>query len=171
MYLLMSRYFSRAKVAPLPTKLSLALAVLLWVPLAVAQNNLGELLDAGAKKLTPEEFRQELVQRMIVGPTSTGVVIEVMFTTSGMVQGTGTYTLSGTANTLPPSPVNGEWTTDDNGRICTSMRIGGGGTGGMGGGMNLPVRCQFWFKNADQYFFSDSDSDRRAKVLRRTIKQ
>jgi hypothetical protein len=50
-----------------------------------------------------------------------------MYTANGMVQGLGTYTLAGTNSPFPPSPVNGEWTTDDNGRICTSMRIGGGG--------------------------------------------
>ena len=36
---------------------------------------------------------------------------------------------------------------------------------------HLPPRCQFWFKLGDTYFLSDSDTDRSAKVLSRTIKQ
>ena len=99
MRFLMPSPFLCEKSVPKYTRLLLAFTLLLWIPLAIAQSNLGELLDAGAKKLTPEEFRQELVQRMIVGPTPTGGVIEVMFTTSGMVQGTGTYTPIGAANT------------------------------------------------------------------------
>ncbi len=37
-------------------------------------------------------------------------------------------------------------------------------------GVNLPPRCQFWFKRGDQYFLSDSDSDRSARVLHRSVK-
>jgi hypothetical protein len=72
---------------------------------------------------------------------------------------------------LMVAPISGEWTIDDNGRICTSMRMGTGGGASPGLGVTLPSRCQFWFKYADQYFLSDSDSDRRARVLRRTVKQ
>ena len=38
-------------------------------------------------------------------------------------------------------------------------------------GVVLPPRCQFSFKLGDKYFLSDSDTDRSAKVLSRTIKQ
>ena len=54
------------------------------------------------------------------------------------------------------------------------MRIGGGGAsaaGGVGTSVLLPKRCQYWFKLGTQYFFADSDTDRSAKVLSRTIKQ
>jgi hypothetical protein len=146
----------------LPTLLPLAFAVLLWAPLAFAQSNLGELLDAGAKQLSAEEFKEQVVQRIIVGPTASGGNLEVMYANNGMIQGEGTHpAFSGHAF----SPISGEWTTDDNGRVCTSMRIGSSQSA------TLPTRCQFWFKYAEQYFFSDSDSDRRARVLRRTIKQ
>ena len=53
----MSSLFHKEKAVPLPTKLLLGLALLLLVPFAVAQNKLGELLDAGAKRLSAEEFR------------------------------------------------------------------------------------------------------------------
>jgi hypothetical protein len=160
--------FSREKAMPLAAKLLSALALLLWAPLAMAQNNLGELLDAGAKKLSTEEFKQELVQHMLAGPTATGGSLEVMYTSNGMVQGRGSYA----SNVVALASINGEWTIDDKGKICTSMRIGGSTPGvGGGAGVILPARCQFWFKYAEQYFLSDSDSDRSARVFRRTVKQ
>ena len=148
---------------PRPIMLSLAFALSLWTPLAVSQANLGELLDAGARKLSTEEFKQELVQRVLVGPTPSGGNLEVIYAHSGVIQGLGTF-----REWAVPAPISGEWTTDDKGRICTSMRIGGGGGNP---GVMLPPRCQFWFKHGEQYFISDFDSDRRARVLRRTVKQ
>lgn len=72
---------------PLPKKLLLWLALLVWVPFAVAQNNLGELLDAGARKLSADEFKQELVQRTLVGTGSAGTRMELMYANSGVIQG------------------------------------------------------------------------------------
>ena len=87
-----------------------------------------------------------------------------MYASTGVIQGIGSLAPLG----MSWQPISGEWTVDDHGRICTSMRIGMGmaATGGP-----LPTRCQFWFKYNEQYFFSDSDSDRRARVLSRTVKQ
>ncbi len=155
----------------IPTKLLLGLAFLFWDQLAVAQSNLGNLLDARAKLLSADEFKQELVQRLLVGPTASGANLEVIYTTNGMVQGTGSHTLAGV---YPSAPINGEWKIDDNGRVCTSMRISvTGSSGGVVdmGGTSLPARCQFWFKYGEQYFLSDSDSDRSARVFRRTLKK
>ena len=162
----MPSLFSREKAVPLSTTLLSALSLLLWAPLAAAQNNLGALLDAGAKRLYAEEFKQEVVQRMIVGPTASGGSLEVVYANNGLVQGTGSYG----AGYPVVGPLSGEWTIDDSGRVCTSMRIGRGPYGG-GQTVSLPSRCQFWFKYAEQYFISDSDSDRRTRVLRRTVKQ
>ena len=147
---------------PRPTKLPLGFALLLWAPLAIAQNNLGELLDAGGKLLSEEEFRQELVQRMLVGPTATGGNIALMYVSNGTVQGNGALSIQ-SANML--AELTGEWKIDDSGKVCTSMRVGGTN------GAALPYRCQFWFKHNGKYFLSDSDTDRQARVLLRTIKQ
>jgi hypothetical protein len=159
--------FSREKTVPRFTKLPSALALLLWSPLAAGQNNLGELLDAGAKQLSAEAFKQEVVQRVLVGPTPTGGDLEVMYTTNGLISGKGTHTLF---TGIALAEISGEWKIDDSGKICTSMRIGGG-TGGAVGGVMLPARCQYWLKYSERYFISDSDSDRSARVLRRTLKQ
>jgi hypothetical protein len=163
----MPSLFNREKGVLSATLLS-ALALVLWAPLAVAQSKLGELLDAGGTRLSPEAFKEEVVQRVIVGPTATGGTLELMYAANGMVQGRGSSTGLFGASGVPMAPINGEWTIGDNGRICTSMQIGGGT--GMAAVTLLP-RCQFWFKYAGQYFFSDSDSDRGARVLRRTLKQ
>jgi len=148
----------------IPIKQPLGIALLLFAPLAVAQTKLGELLDAGAKPLSPEEFKQELVQRVLVGPTATGLNLEIMYTTSGTVQGL----------SVPAAQVNGEWTIDAVGRVCTAMRLIGptfGVAGGGSQGTTLPARCQSWYRLADRYFLSDSDTDRQARVLVRTVKQ
>jgi hypothetical protein len=161
----MSRQFPKEKTVPLLTKLLLGLALLLLVPFAVAQNNLGELLDAGAKRLSAEEFRQEVVQRTIVGPTQSGGGMELIYASSGVIQGRGQLTqerlTTGTAGTILQS-IDGVWNIDDSGRTCTSIVIGR---------TFLPFRCQYWYKYKDDYFIADSDSDHRARVVRRTVKQ
>ena len=149
---------------PLTIRLLLAAALLLCAPMAVAQTNLGELLDTGATPLSAEEFRQEVVGRMIVGPTATGGSVELMYAANGTVVGTGKLKQEGFVS----PPLSGEWKIDENGKVCTSMQIGGAPAWGA---VVLPPRCQTWFKSAGQYFLSDSDSDRRAKVFRRTLKQ
>ena len=154
---------------PLRDKLPLGFALLLWATAGVCQSNLGELLDAGAKRLSAEEFRQEVVQRTIQGPTLTGGAMEIMYVTNGSVQGSGTSPDAVSAQSRW-AQLDGTWTTDAHERVCTSMRIGGA-AGGYGSilGTALPLRCQFWFKLGDRYFFSDSDTDRRARVLSRTV--
>jgi len=148
----------------------LGVVFLLCAPLAIAQEKLGELLDAGAKVLSPEDFKQELVQRLLVGPTAAEINLEIVYTVTGLVQGSAYgMGIRGAAFGKLPIPVNGEWKTDDNGRICTSMRFGF--AVGPGAGETLPFRCQFWLKYKEVYFLSDSDTDRQARVLRRIVKQ
>jgi hypothetical protein len=159
----MSSLFHEEKAVPLPTKLLLGLALLLLVPFALAQNNLGELLDAGAKRLSAEEFRQEVTQHTLVGVIPSGGRIEAMYASSGMIQGvSGLYTGVPQSDFRYSGPIDGVWNIDDSGRTCTSMVIGR---------TFLPLRCQFWFKYKEDYFIADSDSDRNARVFRRTVKQ
>src|SRR5450755_191825 len=149
------------KAAAVAKRLFVQLGLLLWVPCAMAQSNVGELLDAGAQKLTTEQFKEELVQRVIVGPTATGATLELIYASTGAVQGRAFTPQEAQTFALLPS-IDGDWTADDNGSICTRMTIGKA---------SLPYRCQFWFKYADHYFLADSDSDRKARVLRRDLKQ
>jgi hypothetical protein len=159
----MSRLFHKEKAVPLPTKLLLGLALLLLVPFAVAQVNLGELLDVGARKLSPEEFRQEVVQHTLVGPTPSGTHVELIYASSGMIQGRSSEVAAiGGGGGPVLAAIDGVWNIDDSSRTCASMVVGRS---------MLPFRCQYWFKYKDDYFVADSDSDRRARVFRRTVKQ
>lgn len=147
----------------MPTNLLLGIAALFVAPIAFAQSNLGELLDAGAKRLSGEEFKLEVVQHVIVGPTASGANLELIYASNGQVSGKDTK--SGVSGTMNTGTIDGEWKVDDSGRVCTTMRIVGAG------GVALPTRCQFLFKYKDAYFFVDSDTDRQARALRRTVKQ
>src|SRR5213595_3972476 len=133
----MSRLFQEERAVQLTMKLLLGLALLLLIPFAVAQNNVGELLDAGAKKISAEEFRQDVVQRTVVGAVPTGGRMELLYATGGVIQGT----VNATPGSLPGVPyiaaIDGVWNIDDSGRICASMVLGR---------TLLPFRCQYWFK-------------------------
>jgi hypothetical protein len=137
--------------------------------LAAAQSSLGELLDTGGTRLSTQEFRDEVVQRILVGLTPTGGIIEIMYATNGSIQGLGSDMAAGSQPI--GSSVNGNWTIDDNDRICTAMTMSRSiyASAGMPN-VVLPSRCQYWFKLDGGYFISDSDWDRRAKVIRRSIK-
>jgi hypothetical protein len=157
-------------VVRLPSVL-LWLVVLLCAPFASAQNNLGELLDAGGKKLSAQEFQEQLVQRMLVGPTAAGLNIEMIYTANGSVAGGGTA-----PGGIGRAGLGGQWRIDAGGKICTSMIVGGPLASGAPvanntGGVVLPERCQSWYKLGERYFLSDSDVDRAARVLPRTVKQ
>jgi hypothetical protein len=153
-------------VIRLSTTLPLGLVMLLHGPLAAAQSTLGELLDAGARKLSAAQFKEELVQRAIVGPTEQGGSLEIMYATTGKVAGTATPK-SQTSTHF--APINGTWMMGDKDAICTTMTMGS--SLGNLGGMALPSRCQFWFKLGGQYFLADSDWDRSSAVLSRAFKQ
>ena len=88
---------------PRMTTLPLLIALLGWAPGVVAQTTLGELLDAGATRLSAEEFRQEVVGRTVVGPTMAGGTQEIMYARSGIVAGTG----SPKRGMFMAAPING----------------------------------------------------------------
>jgi hypothetical protein len=93
------------------TLAALAFVSVLSPECAFSQTTLGELLDAGAAKLTIGEFNEEVVQRMLAGPTAAGGAIEVMYATNGAIHGTGTYRAMAHS-----SQVSGEWKVDDEGK-------------------------------------------------------
>jgi len=143
-----------------PATYALGFVAALLSSVAAAQSTLGDLLDAGATRLSADAFKEEVVQHTIVGPTSTGGTMEVMYVSNGSIQGKGTAPMNPQFPIL--GAVRGEWKIDDADRVCAAMVMSG---------TVLPPRCQYWFKLGDAYFISDSDSDRRTKVLQRTIKQ
>lgn len=143
------------------TRALLVLALLLlWARNVPAQKTVGEMLDAGAIKLSTDEFQRQLVQREIVGPAATGGHLVMMYAENGTVEGLGNAPLA-QGNT--GTPIKGQWNFDKSGRVCTTMRYGAA--------VLLPTRCQWWYRLGDRYYFADSDSDRSAKVFQRTLTQ
>ena len=69
------------------TKSALALAGLLGTTFATAQSTLGELLDAGAKKLSAQEFKSEVVGSTLTGPSRTGGQVNLEYKPDGLVSG------------------------------------------------------------------------------------
>jgi len=148
-------------------RLALLVGALTWTSGGLAQTTLGALLDAGAKPVTTAQFKEELVQRVMSGPTPSGGKLEIVYTADGRLQGSGTQA-STASSVVPWAPISGDWSDDDKGRICTSMRVG---VTSAGSSVLLPKRCQYWYKLGMEYYFADSDTDRSAKVLSRAIKQ
>ena len=107
--------------------------------------------------MSAKEFETEIVQRVLVGPAPTGGELEVMYASRGSIEGIGKHPQSPN-----PTGIRGRWMLDDAGRTCSTYSTAD---------VRLPYRCQYWFKLADKYYISDSDVDRSAKVLSRTIKQ
>lgn len=142
----------------LATRISILTGMLLSASTALGQATVGALLDAGASTLSPDEFREQIEQRMVTGPLPTGGDVELMYAANGTVVGMGRNpTFFGLA-----APFKGTWKFDEQGRVCAGMRTST---------FEFPFRCQYWFKLGDRYFLADSDNDRSAKVLSRTVKQ
>jgi hypothetical protein len=148
-------------------KLPLVLASLLWCIPCAAQQTLGDLLDAGAKQLSVQQFMDDVVQRAIEGPLPAGGELQLVYRADGQVTGVGTFRSHAHAKGSARAGVNleGAWKADEQGRICTALTI----VGSARRDTDLPPRCQFWFRLGDDFFFADSDSDRYAKVLRRKV--
>jgi hypothetical protein len=132
---------------------------LLSAALVHAQTTLGDLTQAGAQRLSPQRFDEEVVQRTLRGRLDTGMLVEMLYATSGQLQGVGR---AGPAEWSVQ--VLGSWSAGDNGTICTRMTLDGPTIRAM-----LPRRCEYWFRLDERYFVSSSATDPRARVAVRTI--
>ena len=143
-------------------------AVAFGVSPACAQTKLGEVLDKRATKLTAEEFRQEIVGRYVEGPGRAAQLQwqgseEIIYLNDRSIRGSGRASnLGGAAGGGATYSIEGTWSTDDRDRICQSLKVGN---------FVLAPRCQYWFKESDRYFVADSDTDRSAWVVIRTLKK
>jgi hypothetical protein len=143
---------------------TLALAAMLGSTLATAQTRLGDLLDAGARRVTADRFRQEIVQRSVQGPLEPGVNVEIVHTSRGTLEGAG----SGGAFSYSAEwavQVLGTWSVGDDDSICATVTLNGPTIRA-----SYRRRCQFWFSLGERYFVAESTSDRAARVLARTVR-
>lgn len=115
--------------------------------------------DAGARKLSTEEWKEQVVQTVVIGRSASGGNSEITYTANGVVQGVETHPLF---TGLPLGKVYGEWAVDDRGRVCMkNVRIGK---------VAIADRCQYWFTYGGRLFVAESDSNRGALALARTVK-
>ena len=143
----------------LPIKFAIALACALASAAAVAQMRLGEALDAGARQLSGEEFRHDVVRRPLSGPLAPGVNAEFVYGPGGMIEGRGGGPAGYGAEW--DVRVRGTWRLADDGRVCTAVVLDGATIRA-----NFPARCQLWFRLGDRFFVADS-GDRAARVFPR----
>jgi hypothetical protein len=130
---------------------------------AIAQTTVGDILDDGAKRLSGEDFRQEVLQRPLQATLDPSITAEIVYTAKGSVEGAGS---AGRARFGAEWSVDvrGGWTIDGDEKICTRIVLDGPTIRA-----NYPPRCQYWFRHRDRFYVSPS-KDRHARVLPRTPK-
>lgn len=123
---------------------------------AFAQTTLGDLLDAGGKKLSKEGLQAALSGARVSGKTATGAAtVESDFKADGTYSGTAT-------STQGASGYVGTWSVDDSGKLCVEFTRTRGGR---------DKQCGYYFAIADRYYVSESDSERGSPLIERTIKK
>ena len=127
---------------------------------ASAQSTIGEVLDAGGKKLTKDEVVAAIVGGNVSGPTQSGGDLQIDFKADGTLAGN----LVAAQGTRRNGGMYGKWTIDDSGKLCTDLTTSRNGT-------KQVQNCSFLFKVRDQYFVAFDNDDRATRVLPRTIKK
>jgi hypothetical protein len=128
---------------------------------AHAQRTLGDLLDAGAVKLSRQEVLTTLSGANMSGPGRGGGTTQVDYHADGTYAGS--YQGAAGDRALDKGGgFFGKWTVDDSGRMCTE---------GSGGSGKATANCYFFFRVGDQLYLAiESDNDRSAVVLKRTAR-
>lgn len=130
-------------------------ALTLAAPLAFAQT-LGEILDKGATKLTPDAFRSEIVGKSFSGPgLQSGSITDVSFSAE---QVTGVAGRVGVLN-----PYRGAWKVAPSGEVCADLFFEANRVS--------RTSCNYWFKLGGSYYISTSDTDRATPAYERAPKK
>ena len=127
---------------------------------ALGQASLGELLDAGGKKLSKTEVIATLGGANLSGPSKTGGAFQVDFKADGSFTGSVQSAASKSGGLF------GTWTVDESGKVCFEFTSSLGSAGSSRGS-----NCAFFYKSGDSYFVAESDTDRGTPLLKRTIKK
>lgn len=135
------------------TKALVAVASFAMVTCVQAQSTIGELLDAGAVKLSREQVVAGLSGTKIVGITSTGrAEMNIDLNADG--------TLSGVVTSLRNASTSGsvgKWTVDENGRTCIDETLTAWSM--------RHQECFFSYRLGDQSYRTVSDSEERGTVV------
>jgi hypothetical protein len=137
----------------LSAKLSVAVSLLMsgLTAAALAQSNIGELLDKGGKKVIKADFDALLPLRVKYKWPQGGGDGDLVYAADGTLQGTESHWRS-----RSDSPTTGTWTFDDNGRWCIKKSLIAWNT--------TTDLCWYLFQAGDRYFMSQADIDRSARI-------
>jgi len=130
---------------------------------AMAQNTLGDLLDAKAQTLSKDEVQATIVGATVSGPIPGNMNIEAVYKVDGTY--TGTYqNPSGGQGGGRAGGFFGKWTLGDDGKFCTE---GVGGTGKAVGS------CAYFFRLDGQLYiaYGSSAANRAAIAYKRSVKR
>ena len=139
------------------TMIGCMMLLCVWSAAALAQNTLGELLDAGGKKMSKAEIMNAVSGAQVSGPTTAGG------TSSYDFKADGSYSGNGQGSRGKAWGLIGTWTVDDSGKVCTEYTLSGAG--------GKDTYCYFYFVASNEYYWSESDSDRGSRIVKRTIKK
>lgn len=122
-----------------------------------AQETVGEILDAGWKKLPKTELVPLLSGASVSGESFSvkGNSIHFEYSADGKVSGYSQTPMGHRSHST------GTWNVDDSGKFCRDMTRQNGQRWGD---------CRFFFKHDDLYFAAETD-DRGAKVEKRAIEK
>jgi hypothetical protein len=126
---------------------------------ALAQSNLGELIDMGGKKLSKEEVVAALGGANVSGEARDGAPFQADYKADGTYAGSFVA-----AQSKRNGSTYGKWTVDDTGKVCVDGTI-------RLYEVQPQKNCVFYFRAGDQYYISSSGSDRGAFVSKRAIKK
>lgn len=121
---------------------------------AVAQSTLGELLDTGFKKVAKGEFASAAFGTRVAVVDGAGNQFLSDYKVDGSFSGAYYLSAGGVQGVFA-----GTWTMDDSGKLCTD-------------GASIwfrTVRCRFWFRNGNQFYQSDSETDRSSPIIKVTL--
>ena len=124
---------------------------------ALAQSSLGELLDGGAKKLSKDAVKSTLGGTHVSGKSVTGADTEYDYKADGYFSGN-LKTSDGWS-----SGAVGKWTVDDSGKLCSEWTLTVNSKRFSG--------CGFLYAKGDELYYVESDTDKGAKIYKRSVKK
>jgi hypothetical protein len=140
--------------------LLIGISIALVSSYAAAQGSLGELLDAGGKKLSKTEIMAVLGGANLSGLSKTGGLFQADFKPDGTYAGT-VQSAQGKSGGM-----FGTWIVDESGKVCTEFTTSLGAAGS-----SKRSNCAYFYKSGDAYYVVESDTDRSALALSRTVKK
>lgn len=131
--------------------LLLAVSCFAW-----AQENLGDLLDAGAKRLGAAEMQSMLVGANVTGPGMKNTSTDINFLPDGTVKG---YIYGGGRG----MPITGTYRITDDGKLCVHYEFKA---------VFPPYdACVNYFSLNSTLYLTYSDTDRNSEIMKRTVKR